>query len=161
MALPSYTHHTDVNRMRLSENGKWVVRLSEFPYQRLDSETYCATARREFGRLRQLGLKVISFTNAPGLHPKEVITITPWIPQLEDITAEQYGKYVKPPLLQYYQEAEQRRYAGPPYITGDIITAQQYSTVQGEETPLLHDVDPFLHSGPGLAQSIIARLKQT
>lgn len=127
------------DRIRLSENGAWVVKLDYNPSETLDAEAACEHADIEFDRMQEAGVPIISNARTPSMTGTRIFTVTPAI---EGIQRCDYGLFkaeIYPFLKRYFKEA---RDAGIKPKVDELACSSQCSVAPLlSEAPFLHDVD--------------------
>jgi hypothetical protein len=154
-SMPASTDRHDpyyADRIRLSENGAWVVRLSR-PH---DALLTGSTAITEYARLRSHDVDHISFGNA-AISPRRLVTVTPWTEGLRGCTSQEYKESVQQSALGYFDEVS--NLPNHWYLSTEIASPEQFSVHPELIRPFLVDVGPVLHKGPELARYIVKFLR--
>lgn len=133
----------DATRIRLSNDGAWVVRRHA-PAE-LSAEQVVENANVEFNRLRELGLNVVTFAHVPSVTERHVFTVTPWISEIAKCKRSEFRHKVAPIIDSYVQATEEL----PVRLDhAELYMHQQYSALTSDRTPFLHDVDPYFSPTP-------------
>lgn len=147
----------DDNTVR-ANNGTLLVRrkpLHETNESRLSltAEDICNTAIRELVRMRREQIDIISYGIVPSQDQKSVFTVTPWLSDLLPCPPTTFDHEVAPKLQSYLQvpaadfnleDLNVRPQATPHIYMWDISRSAQFSTLQSNHTPFLHDPEPRL-----------------
>lgn len=150
-ALPmpaSARRHVDAQkRIRMSENGQWVIRMHDlslepYPLNEMTSEEVSLTASAEFERLQSCDIDVISRGVTASALGRCVFTVTPWITGLSLCTPELFRTYIQPKLGDYNRGP----FKGPVLPPEELARHEQYSVLSPVlPQPFLHDVDTRLY----------------
>jgi hypothetical protein len=145
---PEARRHADAyNRIRRSENGKWVIRFHDLsldppPLDTLfTAEETCVIALKEFARLQSCEVDVISRGCIAPTDKPHVYTVNPWIPEMVTCTEAEYLTGIKPKLNPYFS----REGWGPILPPEEVARPDQYSTSPIFNSPFYHDTDTRLY----------------
>jgi hypothetical protein len=127
------------SRVRLSEDGQWLIRRN-WPGNGLRGiEDVPVVAQAEFERLQAAGVNVVSRGMAISFASASVLTVSPWLPDLERCQDGVFEDELSPKVQEYRRTTE----PGSPVLK-DVYRASQYSYAPQLGEHALHDVDPYI-----------------
>lgn len=134
-------YHPSPSRILRSADGKWVIRRQYPPLSSdvLSAHDTVSKALEEFERLQELGMDVISRGMTTSPMANTVLTISPWIPDLELCDVRTFSQDVEPLVDFYFSQR-----AGGVALR-DLDRDCQYSwCAETGGRLLMHDPDPDL-----------------